>query len=276
MIGTGFAFSYGQLHRAGGPSVILVHGAGMDHTVWALQGRHLAFHGWNALAVDLPGHGRSRDLPALGSIEALADWLADLIATNGTAPAALVGHSMGALAALVTAARHPDRVAALCLLGAAARMPVHPELLASAAAADPKAIELMCDWAFGPRGQIGGNPHPGGWLQGTARALLRRGHAAVLSADLAACNAYAGGTEHAAAVRCPALVVIGADDRMTPPKAGRHLASLIPGCATATIAGAGHMMMVEAPDATLNAMAGFLGPIRTASSMNLGAADISY
>jgi pimeloyl-ACP methyl ester carboxylesterase len=139
-------------------------------------------------------------------------------------------------------------------------MPVHPELLALAAAHDPKAVELMCDWAFGPRGQIGGNPQPGGWLQGTARALLRGGDPAVLSGDLAACNAYAQGVEHAAAVRCPTLVVIGVVDRMTPPKAGAQLAGLIPGACTTVIEGAGHMMMVEAPDATLEALRGFLEP----------------
>ena len=120
----------------------------------------------------------------------------------------------------------------------------------------------MCDWAFGPRGLIGGNPHPGGWLQGTARALLRRGDPAVLSTDLAACDAYAAGAEARGLVRCPALVVIGAEDRMTPPKAGRQLAGLIAGRGHDLIAGAGHMMMVEHPDATLAAISGFLAPIR--------------
>jgi len=254
----GFVSSYGQPHRAGARTVVLVHGAGMDHTVWALQGRHLAFHGWNALAVDLPGHGRSRELPPLTSIEAIADWLAALIADVGPAPATLIGHSMGALAALATTARHPERVAALGLVGAAARMPVHPELLALAAAHDPKAVELMCDWAFGPRGLIGGNPHPGGWLQGSAGALLRNGNAAVLSGDLAACDAYAEGSMHAAAVQCPAVVVIGAADRMTSPKAGQQLAGLIPGARTASIEGAGHMMMVEHPEACLEALRDFL------------------
>ncbi len=258
MTAAAFVSSYGQPHRAGARTVVLIHGAGMDHTVWALQGRHLAFHGWNALAVDLPGHGRSRALPALPSIEAIADWLAPLIAANSALPVTLIGHSLGALAALATAARHPDRVAALCLLGAAPRMPVHPELLALAAAHDPKAVELMCDWAFGPRGLIGGNPQPGGWLQGNARALLRRGDPAVLSVDLAACDGYAAGAEHAGAVRCPALVVIGAADRMTPPKAGKQLAGLIPGAVTASIGGAGHMMMVEHPDTTLAAVSDFL------------------
>ncbi len=251
-----YVSSYGRPLRAAAGSVVLVHGAGMDHTVWAQQGRHLAFHGWNALAVDLPGHGRSRDRQPVRSIEAIADLLADLAGPER--PVVLVGHSMGALAALAAAARHPERVAGLCLVGAALRMPVHPDLLALAAAHDTKAIELMCDWAFGPRGKVGGNPQPGGWLQGTARALLRRGDPAVLSTDLAACDAYASGAEHAAAVRCPTLVVIGAEDRMTPAKSGRALASAMPDARTVEIAGAGHMVMVEAPDALREALDRFL------------------
>jgi pimeloyl-ACP methyl ester carboxylesterase len=257
-----FAATYGQSWRVGSPTVVLVHGAGMDHTVWALQGRYLAFHGWNVLAVDLPGHGRSRGMPALGSVAAMADWLAGLIAGHGPAPAALIGHSMGALVALVTAARHPARVSTLCLLGAAARMPVHPELLALAAAHDPEAVELMCDWAFGQRGKVGADPNPGGWLQGTARALLRRGDPAVLSADLAACDAYAGGEADAAGVSCGALVLLGAADRMTPPKAGARLARLIPDATATTVEAAGHMSMMEAPDEVLEAIRAYLEPLR--------------
>jgi pimeloyl-ACP methyl ester carboxylesterase len=250
-----YVSTYGRTAPAGAHRVLLVHGAGMDHTVWALQGRHLAFRGLDARAVDLPGHGRSRGLPALGTVEAMGDALAELAGPEG---AILVGHSMGALAALAAAARRPERVKGLCLLGCAARMPVHPALLELAAAHDPRAVELMCDWAFGPRGQLGGSPSPGQWLQGAARSLLRNGDPAVLSSDLAACNAYEAGPEHAAAVRCPTLVVIGAVDRMTPPKAGHALARLVPGARTIVVEGTGHMMMLEAPDATLDALRGFL------------------
>lgn len=254
-----FVSTYGRAVAPDARKVFLVHGAGMDQSVWTLQGRYLAFHGWNTFAVDLPGHGRSRAEPALPSIAAQADWLAALVAETGPEPAWLVGHSMGALAALETAARHPERVAGLCLLGAAASMPVHPELLRLAAEHDPKAVDLMVDWAFGTRGHVGGNPLPGGWLMGTAKGLLLRGDPAVLAGDLAACDAYDRGEAAAAAVRCPTLVVLGGEDRMTPPKAGEKLASLIPGARTSEIEAAGHMMMVEAPDATLDALRRFLG-----------------
>ena len=113
------------------PVVLLVHGAGMDHSVWALQSRALAAQGWSVLAVDLPGHGLSAG-QAMPSIEALADWLADLIVAAGLKKAVVAGHSMGALAALELAARHPSQVAALALVGAAASMPVHPDLIAAA------------------------------------------------------------------------------------------------------------------------------------------------
>ena len=56
------------------PAVLLLHGAGMDHTVWQLPARWLAWHGHSVLAVDLPGHGRSEG-PALASVPELAQWL---------------------------------------------------------------------------------------------------------------------------------------------------------------------------------------------------------
>lgn len=235
------------------PPIVFLHGAGMDHTVWALPARYFAHRGRAVLAVDLPGHGRSEGQP-LTSIAAMADWVADLIAVSGAEKAALVGHSMGALVALETAARHSARVTALALLGAAPKMPVHPDLLAAANANDHAAFDLMISWSYGPAGQLGGACVPGSWLMGGGERLLERVRPGVLSADLEACNAYGEGMESAAKVACPTLVVIGAEDKMTPARAGAKLAAAIPEARSVIIPACGHMMTAEKPDETLDAL----------------------
>jgi pimeloyl-ACP methyl ester carboxylesterase len=235
------------------PTVIFVHGAGMDRTVWTLQTRFFAYHGRGVLALDLPGHGRSEG-PALDSIAAIADWLPRLMAAAGIERAALAGHSMGALAALDCAARHGDRVAALALLGVAPSMPVHPDLLGAAEADDHLAFELVNSWAHGDSGHLGGARAPGLWLMGGGERLLERSAPGVLHRDLVACSAYRDGAERAAAVACPTLLVLGADDRMTPAKAGRKLAAAIEGARVEVIPDCGHMMMTEKPDQTLDAL----------------------
>ena len=252
-----FLADYGKGFDPTRSTVLLVHGAGMDHSVWPLQARHFAYRGWNALAVDLPGHGRSGGEP-LGSIAAMADWVAELIEVLGVPSIHLVGHSMGALIGLELAARHGDRVARLALLGAAPKMPVHPALLEAAARPEPLARELICDWGFGPAGHFGGHKAPGSWMLGHALRLL--GHAAGprLHADLAACNDYRDGPQAAAEVRCPTLVLAGAADRMTPAKQGARLAEAIRQSQLLTLPDCGHMMMVEQPGATLDALSAFL------------------
>jgi pimeloyl-ACP methyl ester carboxylesterase len=85
------------------PTIAFLHGAGMDHTVWALQTRWFAHHGRNVVAFDLPGHGRSEG-PSLGSLPEMAAWLLEALAALGADRARLVGHSMGALVALAAAA----------------------------------------------------------------------------------------------------------------------------------------------------------------------------
>ena len=239
------------------PAIVFLHGAGMDHTVWALQTRYFAHRGYSVLAVDLPGHGRSEG-EALSSIEEWADWTAKLIEAAGLEQAALVGHSMGSLIAMATAARHPGRVRALALLGVAPLMPVHPDLLDAAKANDRKAAELISSWGYGPAGHTGGARLPGLYLLWGGERLLERAHPGSLYADLAACNAFTGAESMAPAVSCPATLVLGSGDRMTPLRGGRKLAAMIPGAEVVEIAGSGHMMMLEKPDETLEALKGRL------------------
>lgn len=230
----------------GGPPIVLVHGAGMDRTVWRRQMTASALGERALLAVDLPGHGRSAG-PAVPNISAMADWLAAFLDAAGLGPVALAGHSMGALVVLDLAARHRARVARLVLMGAAARMPVNPALL-DAAAADPgEAARRIAGWSFArvPDGD------PAARGRACAAALVRRRLArtppGLLAHDLAACDRY-DGTRTAAQVAVPALVVAGAEDRMCPAAASHDLAGRIAGAAHLAIERAGHMMMLEAPE----------------------------
>ncbi|WP_422000053.1 alpha/beta fold hydrolase [Reyranella sp.] len=248
-----FATTGGSEFDPAKPAVIFLHGAGFDRTAWRLQTRWFAHHGRSVLAVDFPGHGRS-DGPALGSIAAMADWTAALIDAAGLAQAALVGHSMGALVAIDTAARYPGKVRGLGLCGVAAEMPVHPEMLQSAEANTPKVRELMTFWGMGSAIHKGGMVSPGLWLRRESLAVLAGNAPGVIHADLAACNAYKDALARAAAIKCPTVLVLGDGDLMTPAAKAKPLAAAIAGARTVVIPDCGHFMIVERPDETLDAL----------------------
>jgi pimeloyl-ACP methyl ester carboxylesterase len=237
--------------------IVFVHGAANDHSVWGLQSRYFAHHGHNVLAVDLPGHGRSEGA-ALTSIEALADWIVTFLDAANVRMAALVGHSMGSLAVLEAAARYPERVARLALLAPAAPMRVSEALLAAAKADDHVAYEMINAWSFSAARQLGGNTVPGVWMTGNAMRLMERTRGGVLHADLCACNAYTSAVAAAVAVRCPALLLLGARDVMAPPRSAQGLAAALPKSRVTTLALCGHAMMSEQPDAVLDALRAFL------------------
>lgn len=238
------------------PAVVFIHGAEHDHCVWVLQSRYLAHHGASVLALDLPGHGRSEG-PALASVEAIADWVAELIEAAGVARAALAGHSMGSLVALECAARHPERVSAVALLGCAFPMKVSPELLAATKDDEPLAQDMVNFWSHSAYAHYPSNPGPGFWVMGENLRLMQRQAPGVMHIDFRACNAYGAGLERAAQVRCPALFVLGERDLMTPARSGREFAKAVAGARVVEIAGAGHALMAEKPDEVLDALLAF-------------------
>lgn len=244
---------WGRPFRPEAATVVWLHGAGMDHSVWTLQARAKPFHDRNSLAVDLPGHGRSEGV-ATSTIARSAEWLVRLLDRLGIGRTALVGHSMGALIALETAACAPERIERLALLGAAPRMPVHPGLLAAAADDLPRAAAMIAEWGIGAAAKLSGGGTPGVSLTTSAKRLLEASRPGVLAADLAACNAYADGETRAGSIRCPTLVLCGTQDRMTPARQGQKLAGMIPGARLVTVPAAGHMMMLERPKPVLEAL----------------------
>jgi len=237
-------------------TIVFIHGAAMDHSIWMLQSRYLAHHGYNVLAVDLPGHGRSGGNP-LPSVSAIADWIDRLLAAAGLEQAALVGHSMGSLAVLEAGARHPDRVWAVGLLGTAVPMPVSKPLLAAAKANEHAALDMVNFWSHSSRTHLGGSPIPGLWLTGLGIRLLERAPPGVLYNDLKACHDYQDGLESAAKVHCPALLILGCQDLMTPPRAARELLAALQSASSIILAGCGHMLSTECPREVLAALVDF-------------------
>jgi pimeloyl-ACP methyl ester carboxylesterase len=235
------------------PTIVLLHGAGFDHTTWALHSRWFSHHGYNVMAPDLPGHGRSAGAP-LPTIADMADWTAALLDAVGATSARLVGHSMGSLIALETAARHPAKVSGLSLIGTASTMNVGPDLLKAAESNDPAAIDMVSIWGLGFHAELGGSLAPGLWMHSGAQRTLEKCRPGVLFNDLSACNAYQGAMAAAAKIGVPTTVILGERDMMTPTKAGKALAAAIPSSRTIVLPGAGHMVMVERPDELLAAL----------------------
>ena len=255
--GAAYCYTNGRDMDSAKESIVFVHGSGLDHTVWTLPARHFARHGRNVIAVDLPGHGRSGG-PALTSVEDMADWLVDLLDALKIPQAAIAGHSRGSLIALDCAARHPDRVRALALVGSTAPMPVSDAILEAARCNDHAAIDMLTQWGYSKRHQFGGNSNPGIWMIGATLRLFERTPENVLFADMNACNAYTEGLQRASLVQCPALAVLGEDDRLTPVRGSANLMQALAGVDTRVLPGAGHTMMVEAPNALLDALKSLL------------------
>ena len=257
-----YAYTGGKPFDAARPTVVLIHGVLNDHSVWALQSRYLAHHGWNVLAIDLPGHCRSGgEAPA--SVEAAADFIAALLDAAGVQRAALVGHSWGSLIALEAAARLQERISHLALVGTAYPMKVSPALIEAALNTPEKALRMVNVFS---RNTLAPPSGAGFWVYGAGLALGRRvlrsnPQVNVFHRGFVACDSYANGEQAMARTTCPVLFALGAADQMTPPKAAQGL------IATARSTGqrvqvlpppSAHNQMSAAPDETLMALRDFL------------------
>ena len=260
-----YAYTGGKPFDPAKPTVVMIHGVLNDHSVWILQSRYLAHHGWNVLAVDLPGHCRSAgEAPA--SVEAAADFIAALLEAAGVAQAALVGHSWGSLIALETASRLKARISHLVLVGTAFPMRVSPVLL-EASLNDPlKALKMINVFSRATLAPPPSAMGPGTWVYGTSMALGKRGLASntqvnVFHRGFMACDQYAHGLQAMADITCPVLFVLGEQDQMTTPKAAQSLVQQARDSGKTfklVMVPTGHHQMNESPEETLQALKDFL------------------
>jgi pimeloyl-ACP methyl ester carboxylesterase len=258
-----YCYTGGKAFDAAKPTLIFIHGVLNDHSVWILQTRYLANHGWNVLALDLPGHCRSAGEPPT-SVEDAADGVLALMDAAGLEKAVLIGHSFGSLVALEATARAPERVSQLVLVGTAFPMKVSPALLESSLNDPMKALELVNVFSRATLAPPPSALGPGTWVYGASMALGRRVLASNTRVNLfhtgfKACDSYANGETAMAQVTCPVLFVLGSVDQMTPPKAAQGLIQKARHARVLTLPG-GHHQMNETPEPMLAALIEFLKP----------------
>lgn len=257
-----YCYTGGKAFNPALPTIVFIHGAQNDHSVWGLQSRYFAHHGFSVLAVDLPGHGRSKGM-TLSSIKVLADWLLDLLNATGVQKAMLVGHSMGSLIALEAASRAQHRITKLALIGTAYPMAVSQDLLDAAKNNEPAAIDMVNIWSHSTLAAKPSSPGPGFYLHGMSKRLMERishiNPKQVLYTDFAACNDYTNGEAAAKALVCPVLFVLGKRDVMTPVKSAQVLIHAVADSKVVLVERCGHELMAEQPDAVLDALIGFAG-----------------
>ena len=236
-------------------TIAFIHGTAMDHTVWALQSRYFAYHGFNVVALDLPGHGLS-DGTAMDTIAAYADWTNELLAMCPGKGMHLVGHSMGALIALEAAARYLDAdkpLLSLSLVGFSYPMAVSDALLDAAKNEPSKAYAMMTQWSH--TSPIGGEPNPGFWSSGSQMSMMENSRPGTVYTDLVACNNYQEGPQGFEKVACPILFISGVQDKMAPCKLARQQAGKSDNAEIVMIPNCGHSIMSESPDEVRDALA---------------------
>ncbi len=242
-----FASTGGRAFDNNKPVVMFLHGSGLDHTFWVLHSRFFAFRNYAVLVPDLPGHSHSEG-PALTSIEAIGDWLGEIVDALDIDAISVVAHSQGALNALEFVSRYPDRVRSVSFIASGLATPVNPALMNAAENRPEDAIAMMLDWGFGPAGHLHQGPIPGNSMVAGGRKVMRGNAPDALATDLKACDAYKNGKEAAAKIACPVQVIIGGQDRMAPRRATDELVEHLNNPEVHVIPESGHMVPLEAPN----------------------------
>jgi len=245
-----FYFSHGA-DNISRPPVVFIHGAGGAHLRWPPQTRRIP--GYRIYALDLPAHGKSDGLgfQRIGDYaRAVIDFL-DSVKLNS---AVMIGHSMGGGIALTLALDFPKRVLGLGLIGTGARLRVSPQILDSASRVEtfPAAVKLINDLEFGPTA----SPR----LKELARQRMSGIRPTVLHGDFLACNEF-DAINRLDEIAAPSLILCGAEDQLTPPKYSEYLHERISNSRLAVIPEAGHMVMLERPEAFTQIVAEFLDSI---------------
>jgi pimeloyl-ACP methyl ester carboxylesterase len=221
-------------------SLVFIHGSGSNHSIWSHQYSRL-HKSYNIVAVNLPGHGQSGG-NGEKDVKKYCEWIKKLLAVLNLKQVVLVGHSLGTAIALQFAIDYSEKIAGIVCMGGGVKMPVNSfflDFLKTNPAQLPAEItEMICKFSLAK-----GNRSK---LSAPLQESISLSRVDVLYGDLTACNDL-DLTQKTAQIHVPALIICGAEDKMTPPDLSRTLAAGIGKATLEIIDGAGHMVMIEKP-----------------------------
>lgn len=237
-----------------GPTVLMLHGIGGGHLVFAPQVEALASAGYRAVAWDMPGYGRSAPIEPY-TFKGLAQQCVDLIDALQCPSVTLVGHSMGGMVAQEVVARRPDKVNRLVLAGTSAAFGKRTDGRVAGDWAQQFMAERtavldaggsMADMAqrlvpqmTGPGALPEGLRLAEHAMAGVPAATYRRALEALTSFDRQSMLGH---------IRVPTLLIAGEFDRVAPPAVMKAMARGIAHSRYVELRGIGHLMNLEAPE----------------------------
>jgi pimeloyl-ACP methyl ester carboxylesterase len=247
----------------GGRPLLLLHAFPLDHRMW--EGQAPLAERLRLIVPDLRGFGASRDAGGPESIAQLADDMAALLdSLQVDEPVAVCGCSMGGYVAQHLAVRHPARVGAMILVDTKLEADT-PEARATRADLAGKVrrigtrivAEAMVPKLLAPApAQAAQSDRPR--LVALLESLVESQEVDTICAALAALGDRPDMTEPAARIGVPTLLVVGAEDQITPPACLERAEAIIPDARLLIVPGAGHMVPLEAPAIFNDALERFL------------------
>lgn len=247
----------------GEPALVLLHAFPLHAGMWAPQIQGLA-QGTRVVAPDLLGFGATDapEDPTAYSVEVWADQVAGLLDHLGLGRVVLGGLSMGGYAAFAFVRRHRARLAGLVLAdtrpGADTAEVAQRRQDQTRQVSERGTGELRESMLPGLLGEHTRRHHPE--VVASVRALSDNSAAGVIG-GLAAMRRRPDATPDLAGIDAPTLVMVGAQDTLSPPEVVRAMHEAIPGSTLAVLPGAGHLANLEAPQAFNAAVAGLLAEV---------------
>ncbi|MGD8986337.1 MAG: alpha/beta hydrolase [Desulfobacteraceae bacterium] len=220
--------------REGGPTLVMIHGAGGRAQVWKNQ-IVLLDKTINVLALDLPGHGNTEG-DGRSHISEYAQWLVEIIKAIFDHPIFLMGHSMGGAIAQEAAITSPHILEGIVLVGTGARLKVAPMFLDGLSNNFEEILETLISYAYG---------------SGTDKSIIEEGlrmmkasGSRIVYNDFLACDGF-DSRQTLAQIHLPCLVLCGSEDKLAPPKLSEALKEGIEGSVLKFVPNAGHTVMIE-------------------------------